>query len=355
MFWFSPFNKVSSNTIEWSKFTSNRFKKISIYFGIISAFATIFYGFHFIKFMSVVDIINARDDILDNGSTLPPNVITLIFSLVAPLYFINLILFFISIKEKWKKYQRFVFILGSFSYPLQVLCSFGRDGVLYWVINFFILYLLFRNLFNSITRKKILRFSIIITIISGSTFYIITEARFGSNAKYQYNFSPGESLFLYMGAQPRNFSDCFTADLRMEGGLFNGTENIIRKRVFGEVKKAEIESYIFKNGKKFELNIFGFYTKELILFYGKAFAVLVSIFFYLISLPIRRRFTRNRYLIDFIMLYLLFQVPMNGVFYYRQYIGSQDLSYLIIFILYITHYLFLSKYTSNRYNMRNGI
>lgn len=197
-----------------------------------------------------------------------------------------------------------------------------------------------------------LQLSILITIIFGGTFYIITNARFGSNAKYQYDLTVGESLFLYMGAQTHNFSDSFTADLRIDGGLFSGTENIFRKRVLGENVNAKMVSYIFKNGKNFELNIFGFYAKELILFYGKAFAVLVSIIFYLISLPIRRRFTRNRYFIDFIMLYLLFQIPLNGVFYFRQTIGSHDLSYLIVFILYVTHYLFLSKYTSRRHYMR---
>ncbi len=327
--WIFPFNKISSRTIsEQLYFNQSLLKKISIFFIVFSLITVLFYLFPTILLFNS-DFFYARTNLFDPDRSLITGALSSFWAIIPPLYHINLILFFLATKYKWDKKYSILLFISSFSFPIQTLAFFGRDGMVLWILNFFILYYVFkykmnRHRLNYIRNKLLISFSTIFIFL-----WIISSSRFGVTS-INYNIYGGKVLLSfidYMGQQPENFSRAFLIDYREQPNYFP-TINILKSKFLGmKVANDDTKKELTSLGLLEYYNVFGFFLKKFIWESGKIGTLFISIFFLIIFSKLRNKFLRDTRLSSFIILYTFYQIPMNGVFYYRQGVGSFDIAY----------------------------
>jgi hypothetical protein len=159
--------------------------------------------------------------------------------------------------------------------------------------------------------------------------------RFGkSTSLSSYQYGTIGSIIDYLGQQPKNFTESFNSDVRTTGSIFDGTISILGKRL-GYIKKDDFELKLFQAGLMSQYNVFGYFVKELIFNYGKSLTIIISVIFSLLIYRQRHIFFTRRWNFDLIILIMIYQIPLNGMFYYRQSVGNQDFSYLIVVFVYV--------------------
>lgn len=304
----------------------NRFfatKRMHILATLFTSFlipATIFYGYYATMTMLYVDLSVAR---IDNINLLPHNIYNTVFAIFSTLYFIPLFIYFIFLKEDKYRGLRILTFISTLSYPLMTLCYSGRDGVLYWAMNVITLFILFRGKIGKVKYKRIMRIIIILIGIFSAVFLTISIARFG--------YREGGTMrgfISYLGQQSYHFSVAFEHPF-FEGRftLFPGFHRLLGLNVVED----DIKDYAAA-GLLSEYNVFGFFVKTIVSAYGKIPAIGIAVMFFFIVRYSISNFQNSGNLLDFLIVFTLFQIPMNGVFYYRQGIGMGDVIY-VIFLL----------------------
>lgn len=281
--------------------------------------------------------------LLMNEQILPSNTLSSITGFIASLYFVNIFLFYIGIIEKWGwKYYTALFV-SSLAFPAYCLCYFGRDGVVLWILNFLIIYLLFRKFFTSKTKKIVLRIIIVFVALSLSLITFISVNRFfNDSAGFERNM---RGTLGYMGQQLGNFCDLFGVDFQYRGTIFPGFRTAING--FLGIKTQGVGDLLDSIGLSEERNVFRFYVYAFITSYGYLGAIVVSLVFSaIIGLFSKKSFCTdsNLYLL---LILILYQVPMNGVFYYRQSVGRGDIAYAIGIVIILFVYRFNEFSQSN--------
>lgn len=333
--WIIPFNGITKEKIANLRLTNLESRKYIYLYVIISIFASVYYIYFSLTSFRLDNLASARTDIILHGSILPRNIFTSIFSIIVPLYFVNLVFFFVALREKWNKWIVIGLLFSSFMYPFQGLCFFGRDGVIFWCINFIILFLLFKNQILKKERIVIKYLLILIGLLFSIIFITISVYRFGkSTSLSSYQYGTIGSIIDYLGQQPKNFTESFNSDVRTTGSIFDGTISILGKRL-GYIKKDDFELKLFQAGLMSQYNVFGYFVKELIFNYGKSLTIIISVIFSLLIYRQRHIFFTRRWNFDLIILIMIYQIPLNGMFYYRQSVGNQDFSYLIVVFVYV--------------------
>jgi hypothetical protein len=97
--------------------------------------------------------------------------------------------------------------LGSISFVLNTLSVSGRDGIVLYILSFIFSYLLFENYLSQGLKKRILKTSIIILLIFGIFFAIITLERFTYAKNADLNFALQVGVLNYFSMQPFTFND----------------------------------------------------------------------------------------------------------------------------------------------------
>jgi hypothetical protein len=177
-------------------------------------------------------------------------------------------------------------------------------------------------------KKRIKRIMLICVLLGGGVFLIISIHRFGGSM----NKELFRALISYLGQQIGNFSDAFYVNINYNETLFPGI-----KKLFNMYTDSDNTiSLLIKQNAFSEYNVFGFYVKTLIWGYGWLGGLLISFVFYIVMIRLVNLFNKEKNLFQFLIVYILYQIPLNGVFYYRQGVGSMDLAYLLIItILYL--------------------
>lgn len=352
LLWISPFNSITNKKISNLRLTSIQSRKFIYLYVLISMCASVYFSYFTLTSFRLKDFQYARNDIVLYGSILPQNIFSTFFSILSPLYFVNLVFFFIALRENWNKWVISSLLFSSFMFPFETLCFFGRDGVLFWFINFLILFLLFRNQISKKEQGVIKYLIILIGLIFTTIFITISVYRFGEPASLNsYQFGTVGSIIDYLGQQPRNFTESFNSDVRIPGGIFEGTTRLVGKR-FGYTLKDDSELILFKAGLMSQDHVFGYFVKALIFNYGKSLTIIISVIFSFLIYIVRNKFFTRRWNFDLIIIIMIYQIPLNGVFYYRQSVGNQDFSYLLLVVVYILM-LFLKNWSNVKKTSRN--
>jgi oligosaccharide repeat unit polymerase len=331
--WFSPFKNLSNDLFAKLNYDKGKLFLFTKILNIILVPASFYFAYYSIIMFSTQDISNVRLQGTDSGalSTLPRNIISTIFSSVSTLYFIPLFLFFLYLKEGYKKNDIVFLFISSLSFIFLTLCYAGRDGIVYWLINFFIIFFLFRKQFSKKINKTLTLIIIIALLFFISIFAYISFFRFSNNSGSVYDSVI--SIINYLGQQPHNFSNIFNKINILKStntSLFPGFRSL-----FG--LDINIDSYYIydMNNLLSEYNVFGYFVKSLYLGYGIFFSVFISIVFLFVVRSIINLFIKNRDIFTFFIIFVLFQIPMNGVFYYRQGIGMGDVIFTLFILLCI--------------------
>lgn len=318
--WISPFGFVRLTLP--AKTRKNELKYL--FWGILSTIFTIYFAYYSIKSIIVTPIESARL-ILANTSILPLNIMTYGGLIFQSVYYINIILFFIAIIQGYNSKIVFLLIIGSMSNVFYVLCYFGRDGIVYWILNIIALFMFFSQYMGDDLRKKFIKFIKMLVPFLLLVLIFVTYSRFAvsSNNKLE---NIASNILEYSGQQLGNFSDSFKYDIRT-GSL---TPQIDRFTSHLGIQKEPNNIYYGNtNGLEQETNVFGYFIKSLNFILGKndTFIVTIISFFVIILLCFV-----SKDISMFIILYTIYQIPLCGLFYYRQSVSYFDISYIVSLI-----------------------
>jgi hypothetical protein len=337
LLWIMPFNKIGFSSIRSTIYNYKVILILSKVFIILSLFTIIYFSFYFFKTIFSGDIVSAREDALANLDFVRGGLFMDLFSIVAHLYHVCLLLYFTALKDNWNPIIRNLLLVSSLSFPIHILSSFGRDGIVYWCLNFIILYFMFREVIVPHQLRVLKKSALIIACVMLLIITSMTYIRFGVSSS-NVNIYDGNILHAaldYMGQQPGNFSSAFESEFRSAYSYFP-TLRVIEVKVFGIGYMDDIdEDFITLTnlGMLKDYNVFGYFVKSLIWKSGKALTLLISFMYFMIVFGTKQIFRRKyKKLSLLIVLFTLFQIPMNGVFYLRQSVGSFDLAYLFLFM-----------------------
>lgn len=339
LLWITPFNKINSKTIGIIKYNKRKIRSLIIFFGIISTAASIYFGYYAVKLFFNFNLTIARD-LFSSNSILPKSIFTNIALLIQSVYYLYLLLFFFSIKDNYNLIYKLFTFIGSLSNLLMTLCFFGRDGALFWISNYIVLFLIFKENISIKAKVILKRIFLVLLLLLIALFLLITHSRFSAGEKNPIK-NVIESIVSYGGDQIENYLDGFYLDVHA-GSLIPNLQKPLEK--IGIIKpeirsrKDLYESFNIGN----EWFVFGYFIKDFIWIMGKSLTILFSIIVYIL---LKYEVFNNFNIRKFIIMYTSFQIPLTGVFYYRQAVSYMDYGYLItIFIvIYLKFRLYAVK------------
>lgn len=325
--WFKPFDKITEDSFVNLIYNKTKLKYLSMFLILFLIPATLYFGYFGIITLLKPNLSTIRIE-GDLISELPPTILNNVLIYISSLYTFCIILYFIALKDQWgKKYEISLFI-SSLSFVMLTLCFAGRDGILFWGINFFIIYNMFKFTIPQQKVKSTKRLFLILMGLGLTAFLSITFARFYIDSSSDSITTIFQALLSYLGQQTGNFCDAFDIELPHYNALTPALNKLLGIETDIDFKQILINQNAFS-----EYNVFGFFVKTFIFGYGKIGTIILTIVFYFFTTMACKSFSQNKKLVSFLILYLLFQIPMNGVFYYRQGVGGMDVSYIFGIII----------------------
>lgn len=324
--WFAPFSGINTDQVDTIYYKRKKLQGAMLFTGIPCSIATIFFGFFAIKLFTTENLIGMRDQILRNAY-LPEGIFTAILIIISTAYFINIFLFFVALKDGFNRLYPSILFFASLSFPLMVLCFFGRDGVFYWTANFLLMFLWFRRSLPRKLLRETRKKSYFLIILFLGIFIFITVSRFSKSGNFLL------SIFSYLGQQVQNFSDSFHIEMKSYT-LLPGLERLLIKLGIMQEMNMEMITKMRKTLAGSEFNVFGFFVKDFIWSIGKIPTLLLSVVAAVFAHNLKVKFKRSQKLEDAILLLTIFQIPMNGVFYYRQSVSYMDVGLLVAVLIY---------------------
>lgn len=325
--WIKPFYYVKQYETKKEK-ELKRIKNVILIFGSLSVIA-LFYFIHYAKYLFFsIDLSLARN-IVSEESILPYGNVSLFFISLSSIYHIYIYFFYYSIVEKLPIKYAFIMLLASLSFPAMVLCYFGRDGIFYWSINFIIMFLYFSHAIPYTIKRKIKLISSSIIISFVAIFMLITMSRFQNSTNSIFH-----GLLNYSGQQLENFSEIFNT--RTQGNsLFPTLDTILQK--LGIKPFINQEEFVWRQkvllGDNY--NVFSFFVGSIIIRKGILYTFIFSLISSAISLNFSIKNNKHPSTFNFIIIYSFFQIPLLGVFYYRQAVSYMDIGFIYIIIIYL--------------------
>jgi len=241
-----------------------------------------------------------------------------IFSLFSNLFILAILFAFINYTSDNKKKIRKgnILLVSSFSYVIYVLSYVGRDGVVYWAMTYFFIYLLMKKFIQPSIKKRLITIYIVGISVFIIPFMIISVARF-SNAIGGVTWQ----LLNYAGQELKNFNDSFYIDSPPLNGRLAFPEfvNIFEKIGFHFDKATVKDIYPYYLSMGVDPWIFKTFIGDLIMDFGKLGTVIFLTLFSMIS-RINLKSVSSSGTFNFanlILFLLLFQMILWGVFYIR--------------------------------------
>lgn len=331
-FWFLPFRKIRPDWIPQLHYNQKYLYLLAIFLIIAQCCAIAESIARFNHFLNIDNFESAKSIVSSEGfyEGTETGGIGSYLTLLRPLYIINMVLFFIFLKDRRLKVIRTLLILTSLSYLLHDITAFGRDAMIFWSLNFGILYALFSNSLSQSQNRHIKVGLVILLSIVCCGFLFVTFTRFGDRMT--------EFLISYGGQQLGNFSDIWDIDITPYS-IIPKTSETIARNLFGiRLQKENAEVLLTSINRTDEYNVFGYFIKEFVWSIGRTGTLILSYFFYIFTTVIRTGLSRYKDIWSFLILILLFQVPLHGMFYYRQLLGW-DFAYICFLIFAVSMHL----------------
>ena len=300
--WIEPYAYVDDDICKVS-ISNRRFNKISIVLGLLYFPFTLLLFYNAVNILTTVDVSTYRVE-ENYYDYFVGGVMFTIGSWLAGVSHVPHILFFLSFHYNSHFIVKFLLFIASLSFVAITLCFAGRDGFVYWIFNSIILYRLIQKSLTLKTQQKLKKLLYIVSAIIISVFLFITVYRF------IFSYLESESLFgpilSYIGQPIHVFSQSFALGL-------------------DEVRKLDKTSYLTYT--------FGTFVNGLWRLYGIIGLLSITIIHYLFVRQYGRVFNKKHCIYDFFIIYTFFQIPLYGVFYYRQSLQQLELTYLLLFIV----------------------
>lgn len=230
-----------------------------------------------------------------------------------------------------------ILLVTSLSYVVYILAYVGRDGVVYWLMNVAMVFLLFRHHITASDKRALGYIISLLMMPLILAFIFITMARFVDTEG-----GAVAGLFDYFGSQINNFSDYFSMERPMTYGVANfplfaewGCRLLDLNCLTWTSIKTDVFNAYLEQGKA--PWFFATYISD----FSADFGVVGSlIFITLLSLLCawlcyRPRIHTGITLSRLLLMLFLFQVPYWGVFYFRYGITNGFIIYNLLLIVFV--------------------
>ena len=282
-------------------------------------------------------LINAKIEVLGSYGLL-----NTMAGAASQLFSSSLVMAFIRLASKDNQgrsvFRAALLIFCSFSYVIYILAYVGRDGLVYWLMTFIVIYSIFHCHLRIDDRKKIIYFGLFFVIVMSVPFAIITIARF-----FDVDQGAGWSFFEYFGAQIHNFSDYSSIERPITYGfssfpVFVSTGCAILGLdclSWSAIQDSVFHKYLSQGKAPW---VFGTFVSDFVGDFGNIGALVIIVIF---SLFCTKACTVTRHgnlfsLSRLLVIVLLFLIPYWGVFYFRFSIANGYFIVNGIFIIFVS-------------------
>lgn len=304
--WIAPYTSMI-NTIGVLSLSKKKFNSLATIVGLVYLPVTLLLFYNAYNILTSVDISVFRVD----EEYYSYFIGGLFFSLgawMAGISYVPQVLFFLSFIYETKAITKILLLVASLSFAALTLCFAGRDGIVYWIMDSAVLYLLCKESMTvkarALLKKLLYTFGLIISFL----LLFITVYRF--ILSYIESESLIKPILDYIGEPIHIFSQSFNMGIE-------------------EVKKLDKTSYLTYT--------FGTFIKSLWTNYGLIGLFIYTSIHYLLAKSFVVKFNKTHNIYDFLIIFTLFQIPLYGVFYYRQGLQQLDLTYVVFIVLCIIY------------------
>lgn len=300
--WISPYSRMNNKTASVS-LSEKSFNSLANLVGVVYLPVTLLLIYNSFNIITSVDISVYRVEEEFNSFFVGGPFFS-IGAWLAGISYVPHVLFFLSFLYRTKTITKVLLFIASLSFAALTLCFAGRDGIVYWIMDSVILYVLFKESLPENTKAMLKRLFVIVGGFVLLLLLFITIYRF--ILSYIESESVIEPILSYIGQPIHIFSQSFALGIE-------------------EFKKLDKTSYLTYT--------FGTFVKSLWSNYGMMGLFLFTLFHYILVKKFVDDYNKRHSLYDFLIIFTLFQIPLYGVFYYRQGLQQLDLTYVVFIVL----------------------
>lgn len=232
-------------------------------------------------------------------------------------FYVLLLVFFFYSRTYLKNPAWFniMLLVASMSTIVNGLMSGGRTQTIYWILVFISCFLYFKGDMPKRVRKKVVLFSVALFSILTVYLVSVTMMRFSGSFSGATDYDEAFSLLDYAGQIFLNFNDFF-ANFEHKGY----TLARIFPFMYDWLHATNFDLGVYKRSIQMDIGVFSTFLGDWYIDMGITGIVLYTIFYSAAAFFIRRNSLQNSLKFQQILLFfLIFQLPLNGLFYYSLY------------------------------------
>lgn len=231
-------------------------------------------------------------------------------------YVLLLVFFFYSVTylKKPAAFNALLFV-SSLSTIVNGLMSGGRTQIMYWLLVFISCFLYFRKDMAKQLRKRLLLFSLVLLSLITVYIVMVTASRFENAFSGETDYEAAFSLLDYSGQIFLNFNNFF-ANFEHKGY----TIARIFPFIYDWTHAVHFDLATYKAGISMDIGVFSTFLGDWYIDIGITGIIIYTIVYSVAGFFLRKDYTPNSRKLQQILLYfLVFQLPLNGLFYYSLY------------------------------------
>jgi len=231
-------------------------------------------------------------------------------------YLVLLIFFFYSVTylKKGAAFNGLLFI-ASLSTIVNGLMSGGRTQIIYWLLVFISCFLYFRKDMAAKLRKRLVLFGMIILSLIVTYIVAVTASRFENAFSGETDYEEAFSVIDYSGQIFLNFNNFFT-NFEHKGYTFAR----IFPFIYDWTHAVNFDLSVYKRSIAMDIGVFSTFLGDWYIDMGITGIILYTFFYSIAGILIRKDYIPGtRKLQQLLLYFLIFQIPLNGLFYYSLY------------------------------------
>lgn len=231
-------------------------------------------------------------------------------------YLVLLIFFFYSVTYLKKGvFFNCLLFTASLSTIVNGLASGGRTQIIYWLLVFISCFLYFRKDMAAQLRRRLLFFGLLFLTLIVAYITMVTASRFENAFSGETDYEEAFSVIDYSGQIFLNFNNFF-ANFEHKGYTFAR----IFPFIYDWTHSVNFDLVVYKRSIAMDIGVFSTFLGDWYIDMGITGIVIYAFFYTIAGFLIKRDYIPGTRKIQQILLYfLVFQVPLNGLFYYSLY------------------------------------
>lgn len=232
-------------------------------------------------------------------------------------FYVLLLVFFFYSRTYLKNSAVFniLLLIASMSTIVNGLMSGGRTQTIYWILVFISCFLYFKGDMPKLVRKRVVAFSV--ALFSLLTVYLVsvTVLRFSGSFSGATDYDEAFSLLDYSGQIFLNFNNFFS-NFEHKGY----TLARIFPFMYDWFHAANFDLAVYKRSIPMDIGVFSTFLGDWFIDIGITGIVIYTIFYSTAAFFVNRNYVPNgRKFQQILLSFLIFQLPLNGLFYYSLY------------------------------------